>query len=666
MEQNNAVQVLLPLFLPGTLTYAVPDGMQVQPGMIVEVPLGGKTAKGVVWSLGSPPAGKPMTLKKILRLLPAQALQPSLMKLVDWAADYTLSSPGTVLKMVLSVPAALEPPKEKKKKPTEHATDLPMQPLAVQLSHEQQEAAEDLCHKVASHSYSTTLLDGVTGSGKTEVYFTAIAEALKEPGAQILIMLPEIALTTQVVARFEAAFGFAPHQWHSGLTPAVREKYWREIAAGQARLVIGARSALFLPYAKLRLMIVDEEHDASYKQEEGVMYHARDMAVVRGTLEPCPVVLASATPSIETVENVRAGKYHCLKLPSRFGQAVLPDIKVVDMRKEKLPASRWLSAPLTKALTENLARGNQSLLFLNRRGYAPLTLCRECGYRFQCPECSSWLVEHKSHTKLLCHHCGYQQPVPKACPECHKEDMLVPCGPGVERIAEEVAAAFPNASVCLMTSDNLTSFRTMGQYVQDITDGKVDIIIGTQVIAKGYHFPRLTQVGVIDADLGMEGGDLRAGERTYQLLQQVAGRAGREAEKGTVILQSYMPENAVIHALAAGKRDAFLEAETNSRRRTNMPPFARMAAVIVSGKREAQVVAIARAIAAAAPVQDTVRVLGPVPAPIYRLRGHYRMRLLVKTSRQVHMQKWLRQWLARVKVPSAVKVKVDVDPYSFM
>jgi primosomal protein N' (replication factor Y) len=564
------------------------------------------------------------------------------------------------------------------------ATAINIKDFAVEFSPEQQLAVNDLCSKVAAEKYSATVLDGITGSGKTEVYFAAVAAALKLPVAscqlpdsslasgnwqlatQILILLPEIALTTQLVSRFEAAFGFPPSVWHSGLTPKQREKNWRDIANGNARLVIGARSALFLPFKNLKLIVVDEEHDGSYKQEEGVIYQARDMAVVRANIEQIPIILASATPSIETVENVKAGKYSRLHLTSRHGEAVLPDIKVVDMRQQKLKAGLWLSSHLKKAINDNLQAGRQSMLFLNRRGYAPLMLCRECGYRFKCPDCASWLVEHKHPRKLMCHHCGYNHPVPEACPECNKKDMLVSCGPGVERVAEEVAKDFPDARVLLMTSDKMTSMSKAGNMIDDIESGKVDIIVGTQIMAKGYHFPNLTLVGIIDADLGLEGGDLRAAERTYQLLQQVSGRAGREKEKGAVIMQSYMPENMVMRSLAKGDRDEFVKTETTSRKLSNMPPYSRLAGVILSGHNDREVFLVARAIVAASPVQQSVRVLGPVPAPLFLLRGRYRYRILIQSPRNINLQSWIKSLLANVQIPAKVKVKVDIDPYSFM
>jgi primosomal protein N' (replication factor Y) len=764
MNTPPKIQVLLPLSLPGTLTYSVPEGMNIALGDFVEVPVGHKKVIGVVWNESSPATSnqQPATsykIKEITSRLPAPPISPALRKFIDWVAEYTMSPAGNVLKMAMSITEALQAEKLvdayelersvvsgqwsgikmtpsrirvieflrdspatsnpqlvtstgvspaiikglldsgiiKKVQIAPQVPEIKIKDFAIEFSPEQQAAAADLCRKVSANEYSATVLDGVTGSGKTEVYFAAVAAVLKlpvadcqfpesrvqcsEPGVQkgaspatsnqqlatqTLILLPEIALTTQVVSRFESAFGFTPTQWHSGLTPKQRERNWRYIASGHARLVIGARSALFLPYKNLKLIVVDEEHDGSYKQEEGVIYQARDMGVVRATLEKIPIILVSATPSIETVENIKAGKYSCLKLSARHGAAVMPEIKIIDMRREKLKNGLWLSGFLKKSLADNIASGRQSMLFLNRRGYAPLTLCRECGHRFKCPDCSSWLVEHKNPSKLLCHHCGYNQPVPKTCPECQKEGQLVSCGPGVERIAEEVAKSFPEAKVSLMTSDRMTTLSKASDIIDSITGGNVDIIVGTQIMAKGYHFPNLTLVGIIDADLGLEGGDLRAAERTYQLLQQVSGRAGREKEKGTVIMQSYMPENMVMQSLKSGSRNEFIQAEATSRKATNMPPYARLAAIIISGVNERETHLVAKAIVAAAPIQNSIRMLGPVPAPIYLLRGKYRFRILVHSPRNINIQAWLKSLLASLKIPTRVKVKVDIDPYSFM
>ena len=533
------------------------------------------------------------------------------------------------------------------------------------LSRDQERAAEPLVERVREGRFSVTVLDGVTGSGKTETYFAAIAAALAA-GRQVLVLLPEIALGAQWLDRFRRRFGALPAEWHSDVSQSARRDTWRAVATGRARIVVGARSALFLPFPELGLIVVDEEHDASYKQEDGVAYQARDMAVLRASIEEIPIVLVSATPSLETVVNVSRGRYQRVHLPRRHAEAALPKIDLVDMRGQRIEPGRFLSPPLVAALGETLASGEQALLFLNRRGYAPLTLCRACGHRFQCPNCTAWLVEHRFTARLVCHHCGYAAPVPALCPECLATGALVPCGPGVERLQEEVVARFPEARAALMVSDLLQGPRAAAELAEAMVEHRYDVLIGTQIVAKGHHFPMLTLVGIVDADLGLIGGDLRATERTYQLLQQVAGRAGRAERPGRVLIQTYMPEQAVMKALAAGDRDRFLEAEAAARRDAELPPFGRLAALIVSAADAEAADFTARALARAAPQLPGLSVFGPAPAPLAILRGRHRRRFLVKAERGVNLQAALRDWLGRVRVSGSARVQVDIDPYSFL
>jgi primosomal protein N' (replication factor Y) (superfamily II helicase) len=533
------------------------------------------------------------------------------------------------------------------------------------LSRDQERAAERLVERVREGGFSVTVLDGVTGSGKTETYFAAIAAAL-EAGRQVLVLLPEIALGAQWLDRFKRRFGALPAEWHSDVSQSTRRDTWRAVASGRARIVVGARSALFLPFADLGLVIVDEEHDASYKQEDGVAYQARDMAVLRASIAEIPIVLVSATPSLETVVNVARGRYERVHLPRRHAEASLPKIDLVDMRGQRMEPGRFLSPPLVAAVSETLAAGEQVLLFLNRRGYAPLTLCRACGHRFQCPNCTAWLVEHRFTARLICHHCGYSASVPALCPECLATGALVPCGPGVERLQEEVAARFPEARTALMVSDLLMGPRAAAELADAMVAHRYDVLIGTQIVAKGHHFPMLTLVGVVDADLGLIGGDLRATERTYQLLHQVAGRAGRAERPGRVLLQTYMPEQPVMRALAAGDRDRFLEAEAAARREAGLPPFGRLAALIVSAGDPEAADFVSRALARAAPQLPGLAVLGPAAAPLAILRGRHRRRFLVKAERGTNLQAALRDWLGRVRVSGSVRVQVDIDPYSFL
>jgi primosomal protein N' (replication factor Y) (superfamily II helicase) len=533
------------------------------------------------------------------------------------------------------------------------------------LSPAQAKAAHRLVETVENGGFQVSVLDGVTGSGKTETYFAAIAASLAA-GRQVLVLLPEIALSAQWLERFRRRFGANPAEWHSDIGQTQRRDTWRAVADGRARVVVGARSALFLPLAELGLIIVDEEHDPSFKQDDGVCYQARDMAVLRASLAQVPIVLVSATPSLETVVNLSRGRYQRVHLPERHAAASLPSVGIVDMRKERLPAGRFLSPPLVAAMHETLAGGEQVLLFLNRRGYAPLTLCRACGHRFQCPSCTAWLVEHRFTARLQCHHCGYSTSLPPFCPECLAAGTLVPCGPGVERLSEEVAERFPEARTALMVSDLLPGPRAAAELADAMAAQRYDVLIGTQIVAKGHHFPMLTLVGVVDADLGLGGGDLRAAERTYQLLHQVGGRAGRAERPGRVLLQTYMPEQPVIKALAANDRDRFLEAEARTRREAHLPPFARLAALIVSAPDAEAADFAARALARAAPHMPGVTVLGPAPAPLAVLRGRHRRRMLVQAERGVHLQAVLRQWLAKVRFAGSTRLQVDIDPYSFL
>jgi primosomal protein N' (replication factor Y) len=720
---GDRISVLLPLPLSCADDYRVPDGMALLLGDFIRVPLGARDLAAVVWGPGSGEVGDEK-LKDVLERLPVPSLPAVSRRFVDWVANYTLYPAGAVLKMVISVPAALLPPKpvvayapvsqppdlrmtparqrvlrvlaEGPPRPAaelarEAATgpsvvhglvkagavvpvDLPgVAPPAVPdwqhpgpaLSPAQSEAAADLGAKVERGGFAVTVLEGVPGSGKTEVYFQAIADTLKK-GRQVLVLLPEIALTAQWLSRFHDRFAAEPVQWHSDLTPARRRTTWRAVAEGHARVVVGARSALFLPYSDLGLIVIDEEHDGAFKQEDGVVYNARDMAVVLARLADLPVVLVSATPSLETVVNCQRGRYTHLHLPDRHAGASLPQVDIVDMRRHAPPGGQWLSTVLRQALDETLADGEQAMLFLNRRGYAPLTLCRRCGHRLQCPRCTAWLVEHRRIGRLQCHHCGYGARLPTTCPSCDATDSLAACGPGVERLAEEVQVLFPDLRYTIAASDTILGPRAAHDLVRRIEDHDIDLLIGTQIVAKGYHFPLLTLVGVVDADLGLAGGDLRAAERTYQLLYQVAGRAGRAERPGRVIVQTYMAEHTVMDALASGDRERFLEAEAGARREAGMPPFGRLVALIVSGSDEVAVDAAARSLGRGAPRGDGIQVLGPAPAPMAMLRGRHRRRLLLKARREVNVQSLVRRWLTEVEVPRRVRVQVDVDPYSFL
>lgn len=718
---GGTVEVLIPLGLDQAYSYAVPAGLALAPGDVVQVPLGPRETVGVVWELGS---GRGGNLKKVVGKLDMPPLDPALMKLVDWVAWYTLAAKGSVLALALRRPPDETPERPKlgvrlvgapparmtpgraraiaaaegglligKSALAEAASvstavidslvdagtfsveALPQEAIAArpdpdhakpQLSQDQAEVAEALAALVRDKAWQVALLEGVTGSGKTEVYFEAVAQAIRL-GRQSLILMPEIALTAQFIDRFEARFGVRPGLWHSGVGGRRRERLQAAIAKGEALVVAGARSALFLPYRDLGLIVVDEEHEAAYKQEDGVAYHARDMAVVRGKIESAPVVLASATPSLETRVNAERGRYKHLKLPERYGGRELPVLGLVDLRKDKPERGRWLSGALVSAVSANLEAGDQSLLFLNRRGYAPLTLCRDCGHRFQCPNCSAWLVDHRFRRALVCHHCGHVERRPHECPSCHQPESLVACGPGVERLAEEVATLFPQARSIVLSSDFPGGTERLKQELMAVANGEFDIVIGTQLVAKGHNFPGMTLVGVIDADLGLTSGDPRAAERTFQVLRQVTGRAGRGEKPGRALLQTHDPNHPVLKALISGDPERFYAAETASREAAGLPPFGRLAALIVSASSQAEAQTHARALARCAEAPAGVAVLGPAEAPLAILRGRHRMRLIVRTTREINLQDYLRAWLKRAPRPKgSVRVAVDVDPQSFL
>lgn len=708
----------------GPLDYRVPPGMDVAPGSIVIVPIGPRQFAGVAWEAERLPTEEigDNRLRAILAVADAPPIPAPVRRLIEWTADYYLAPLSSVLAMSLRTSAAFEAaPTITEYRATGEIPDrlTPQRAQALerigerqglvrelaaiaevsdavirglvktgaieavtvdtqapyplpdpgfappQLNPAQAAVASALRTSVEEAAFQPFLLDGVTGSGKTEVYFEAVAAAI-EAGRQTLVLLPEIALTEPFLTRFAGRFGCEPVAWHSGLRSSERRRAWRAIAGGEALVTVGARSALFLPYPKLGLIVVDEAHETSFKQEEGVHYHARDVAVMRGMFERCPVVLASATPAIETRHQVEVGRYAELKLPGRYGAAELPKIEPIDLIREPPERGRWLAPRLVAAIEETLKRGEQSLLFLNRRGYAPLTLCRHCGHRFQCPNCTAWMVEHRLLHRLSCHHCGHTMPTPKMCPECKSDDTLVACGPGVERIADEVAALWPEARTAIVTSDTLWSPAKAAEFVSRMEHGAIDIVVGTQLVTKGYHFPNLTLVGVVDADLGLDGGDLRASERTFQQIMQVAGRAGRGEKPGTVFIQTHAPEAGVMQALISGDAEAFYAAETEARRHADAPPFGRYAAIIVSSEDKAAAEETARMIGRAAPETAEMHVYGPAPAPLAMLRGRHRFRLLVHAKRGFAVQDAIRDWLGALSWSARVRVAVDVDPYSFV
>ena len=723
-DQGALIAVLTTQPLDRTLDYKAPEG-GCFPGAYVEVPLGPRKVLGVVWGPGRGDFDL-AKIRSVIRVLDVAPMRGEMREFLTRAADYTLTPMSAMLRLATRAPGLSDPPSMRKvfrlgqgepermtdarrrvlgaleeygglaftlKELAEMAgvtasvvkglakygavveedspRDTPFPSLDWQrsgkaLTDEQAGAVTQLQTSQKSGKYGTTLLKGVTGSGKTEVYLEAVAEALKM-GRQALVLMPEIALTGEFLTRVQARFGAFPAEWHSGVTLTERRRVWRMLGQGDAQLVVGARSALFLPFRDLGLIVVDEEHDTSYKQEDGVLYNARDMAVLRAAMCSARVVLASATPSLESWVNAEAGKYDRIELTSRYGPAVLPDMRAIDMRDEKMKAGSWVSPTLRKAVEVRLAKGEQAMLFINRRGYAPVTLCRACGQQIGCDHCDARLVEHRFLKRLMCHQCGETRPIPEACPSCGAEGRLAPVGPGIERLAEEAAALFPEARIATLSSDLFGSARALKAGIEDIAKGAADIIIGTQLVAKGHNFPLLTLVGVIDADLGLQGSDLRAAERTFQLMRQVAGRAGRASKPGEALLQSFQPEHSVIRAILSGDEEGFWRAEAEGRRAAGVPPFGRMAGIILSGGDVGAVFDLGNALARNDfPLRQIgAEVFGPAPAPIARIRGRHRVRLLVKAPKGVALQEALARWIKPVRLKGDMRLSVDIDPQSF-
>jgi primosomal protein N' (replication factor Y) len=715
-------------FVDGALTYRmdVSQAAMAEPGQLVSAPLGKRQVNGMIIETNPDidPDDKAITLKTAIPYDPAFRLTPEMQKFLHWVAHWYMEPPGAIFKMSVSVPSALAPEVmptgyQVIAQPDQASTprrrniltalsdmamlpqsavsihsltgaststikamvdegllqEVPMAvPSSASLLHlpdrkdpltpEQTMAANHLTAAIDANDFKAFVLDGVTGSGKTEVYFEAVAAAL-QAGRQALILLPEIALSQAFEKRCLDRFGFRPRLWHSGLSEAKRRTVWRDAIKGEPMVVAGARSALFLPFSRPGVIVVDEEHDHSFRQQDGVRYHARDMAVVRAKLSRIPVILSSATPSLETLVNAEQGKYEHIQLTSRFGKAEMPEITLIDLGKTPTERRRWLAPPLVEAIGKALQNQEQILLFLNRRGYAPMSLCLSCRERIVCPNCSAWLVTHKSVGQLRCHHCGHSSRFPEQCPSCGVADMIMPCGPGVERLAEEVALRFPDARQGIFSSDLITTPAMAETFFDAVHNGEMDIIIGTQMIAKGHHFPGLTLVGVVDADLGLSGGDLRGGELSWQMLTQVAGRAGRAEKIGRVLMQTAMPEARVLQSLVNDDRAGFIAAEKADREAANMPPYGRLAAVILSSRDIDRLMTVASQMATQWPNYDGLTLLGPAPAPIRLLRGQHRMRFLIKAERQVNLQRAMAQWLNRVKIPSSIQCQLDIDPVSF-
>lgn len=658
MSEYKIVDVALPVPLDTHFSYVYRGESGIAHNQIVKVNFRHKLTYGVVKNVYEDPDRDITKLKEIDEVT-AFFLKNSMTDFLSFVAEYNIIPSGMVLKMALSAPKAFE------FNPRARADKIPAVAegaALAELSADQKKAYESL--KEHALAFNISVLDGVTGSGKTEVYLTLIQDEIKR-GKQVLILLPEILLTTQLVDRFRNRLSVPIMEWHSSLTPKQRISTWRLAYSGDVKVIVGARSALFLPFQDLGLIVVDEEHEPSFKQEEGGVYNARDMAIARAKFEDVPIILTSATPSIETEHNVKLGKYHHVFLPSRFGSSAMPEVHVIDLLKNKPPKGHWITNELREKIKANYASGRQALLYINRRGYAMMTMCGDCRQKIACPNCDFNLVKHQSLNFLLCHYCGYQESGDLKCKNCGSTEKFYSVGPGVEKIAEEVQELIPEARVEVLSSDTMTTRNKAKESIDRIHSHDVDIIVGTQMITKGLHFPKLDLVGVIDADLNLFSGDIRAFERTYQVLKQVAGRAGRESEKGLVYLQTLQPESYLIDSIKHQDWAQFIASELENRELAHMPPFSRIVMVNMSAKDQQSLIMYAKALARLSPDIDSVKFLGPTPAPLFLLRGRYRYRFIVVADKNINIQKIIKSWLQAVNAPKSIEVRIDVDPISF-
>jgi len=726
------VKVLIPNVVNAGYDYRLTKDADL--GTFVGVRVMNRPYIGVVYGIGDSGLA-PEKIKDVNEVFP-RGLNITDLQWIQRMSEWTMMQPGAVLRLILNVPDAFAEPKmeqlyaynfaDETQKMTENRQKVadafslndnePMsisdiqsiakvssavvramitkdmlQPVAareknrpityeyhdtntVELNDEQRAAADAIGNDIEKGGFSVTLLDGITGSGKTQVYFDAAWRAYSM-GKSVLLMMPEIALTTQFIKRFEQRFGAPAVVWHSNLTAARRREIWRGVLNGEIKMLVGTRSALFLPWQNLGLVVVDEEHDSSYKQEDMGNYHGRDMAILRAKIAGFPIVLASATPAEETLNNVELGRYKHLILRSRFGGASLPTIETIDLRENKPENYKvksdavdeqtgHLSPKLCEEIEKTLSNKQQVLLFINRRGFAPIVQCKKCGWVATCSDCSVAMTYHKRLGKMLCHICGRTAPLMTKCPDCGFDVSMR--GAGLEKIEEEVLARFPNVKTALVSSDTMMSRQSLERLVAQMESGELDIIIGTQILAKGHHFPNLTLVGVVDADMGLFGTDFRAAEHTFQQLFQVAGRAGRGELPGRVLMQTYQPDHPVLRAICAGNRDDFIKQDMAARRAAKMPPFGQLIALVIEGQKEAVLKKFCEDLRVAAPIVNGAKIMGPVMAQIYQVRNWYRMRFLIAGDVRAALQPLVKTWLARVKVPANIRVKIDVNPQNFM
>jgi len=650
------VPILFPKIFDHPFTYKSEISEKLRPGDFVKAPFGSSMITGVVWN-EEQKTEKVFKLKKISKKININKLNNSMLDFISWFSKYNLVPLGMSFKMCLLNKDIVE------KKFSEELNKFKIKKIKNKflLNNEQKKSLSFL--RSIGDNYNVVVLEGVTGSGKTLVYFERIQDFINK-GLQSLIMLPEIALTSQFRKRFKEYFGTEPAIWHSGTSKKNKSIIWKGVTEGKIKIVIGARSSLFLPFKNLGIIVVDEEHDSSYKQDEGVSYNARDMAITRAFLEKIPINLVTSIPSIETYNNIINKKYYITKLKNRYSKATLPKIEIINLHSEVLEKGSWIANKTIEEVKKYLTKGDQVLFFLNRRGYAPFVVCKKCGYKFQCPNCAINLNFHKKINKLFCHYCGHKSSLSRICKD--KEDCnLLFCGPGIERIFEELKKIYPSKKIEIFSSDTLKKNKTINELLEKVEKKKIDIIVGTQLLSKGFHFPKLNCIVVVDADFSSHGYDLRSAEKNIQLYHQLSGRAGREENLSKIFFQTYTPNDEILLNISKNDPNQFLKKELILRKEKKLPPFFRLISLIISGQNEQLIMKFALNLKLKLPKIKEVNVLGPVLAPITKIKKKYRCRILVRYPKSIFMQKYLSKSLSKIKIQPGIKLEVDVDPINF-
>ena len=649
----------VPILIPNIFNYPFTydsNSLNLDKGNYVTVPFGSTKITGIVWDKFEK-TEKKFLIKKVEKKLDVPKMQVSMINFLNWFSIYNIVPIGMCIRLTLFNKGVVENISKNFFDPY----NILNKNLKYNLNPEQEKCLSEINNK--GNKFNVQVLDGVTGSGKTLVYFNRLKEIINR-GYQALIMLPEIGLTTQFKKRFIDFFGFEPAIWHSATSKKNKKIIWRGIVEKEIKVVVGARSSLFLPFAKLGIIIVDEEHDASYKQDEGIIYNARDMAVSRGSFENIPVLLITSIPSVETFNNVIKKKYSISRLKKRYQDASMPNFEIINLCNKKISNKNWLANETIEKVNCHLQKGDQVLFFLNRRGFAPFVICKKCYQKFICPNCSVNLNYHKNKNFLLCHYCGYKTNLNKICKDNNLCEFIM-CGPGVERIAEELEQKYPDKKIQIFSSDTLNKKKSAEKLIEKIENKKIDILVGTQLISKGYHFPKLNCIVVVDADFSSHGYDLRSAEKNIQLYHQLSGRAGREGSSSTIYFQTYTPNDETLLNISKKDPHKFLLNEIELRKKNKLPPFYRFISIIISGKNEKKILNEALKVKNQITKDIKEEILGPVNAPIFKLNQKYRCRLLLRSKKNILTQKKLAKTLKKIKIIPGIKLTVDVDPTTF-